>query len=257
MEEEEQEEINMRKVLKLFKEKTKKECYAIKLLKDDKDEPSILDDKIGGRPYLPKDCAYPKGKEHAKDKPLPLILQLNLSHIKLKNYPREGILELFMSSDYPFDFEVKYFKDVDEENYKKEGFPDFGNEELYFERGYKIQLEKTFDYMYQSDYKFEETLLPIVNKVYGKKYEKIYDREDIVDYIYDMIKGISCSFGGYPDFVQEDPREEDNSKGECLLKMESIGDIPFGDCGVLCALISKSDIKKAAFENASVDWDCS
>lgn len=72
MEEEEQEEINMRKVLKLFKEKTKKECYAIKLLKDDKDEPSILDDKIGGRPYLPKDCANPREKSTPRTSLYPL-----------------------------------------------------------------------------------------------------------------------------------------------------------------------------------------
>ena len=257
MEEEEQEEANLRQVLKLFKSQTKKECYSIKILKDDKEEPSILDDKLGGRPYLPKNCAYPTGKEHSKDKPLPLILQLNLSHIHLHNYPREGILELFMSSDYPFDYEIKYFKEVDEENYKTDGFPEFDKELLYFERGYKIQLEKAVDYMYSSDYQFEDTLLKIINKVYGKKYENVHERDDIVDYIEGMIEKIDCTFGGYPDFVQEDPRKEDNSKGECLLKMESIGDNPFGDCGVLFALINKYDIKKGALENASVDWDCS
>ena len=62
-----------------------------------------------------------------------------------------------MSSDYPFDYEIKYFKEVDEENYKTDGFPEFDKELLYFERGYKIQLEKAVDYMYSSDYQFEDT----------------------------------------------------------------------------------------------------
>lgn len=249
-----EEEELMKKVLKLYKENTKKECYEIKILRDDKEEPSILDDKLGGRPYLPKDEEYPKGKENSKDKPLPLLLQLNLGHIKLKNYPNKGILEIFMNTDYPFDYEIKYFRDIDEENYKKDGFPEFSEEELYFHRGYKIKLEKTVDHMYLTDHRFRSTLLPIINNVYGKDVEEC---DDIIDYIFDNIKGIQCTFGGYPDFTQEDPRDEEDERNECLLKMESIGDEPFGDCGVLFALISKKDIKRGAFDKATIDWDCS
>lgn len=38
------------KVIELFKEATKKECYKIDLVDEG---PSILDNKLGGKPYLP------------------------------------------------------------------------------------------------------------------------------------------------------------------------------------------------------------
>ena len=48
------------KILKLaevFKEKTKKECYKVNVVDG---EVGILDDKLGGKPYLPVGEEYPK-----------------------------------------------------------------------------------------------------------------------------------------------------------------------------------------------------
>ena len=218
---------------------------------------------MGGNPYLPKNEAYPIGKSSGD--PLPLLLQLNLSHIKLPGYPNKGILEIFMDNKgYPTDYEIKYFKTVDEKNYQKE-FPKLNfdtKNPLYFEKGYKIKLIKTYDYMYSLDYRFNELLLSIVNKVYGLKLKELDDFEEDDDdvweeYIHNNIKGLECTFGGYPDFTQQDPRESDAKRGdECLLKMESIGDEYFGDLGVVSVLIDKKYIKSKKFEKGVLDWDC-
>ena len=250
-------------VLKLFKEKTKKECYEIKIIRKKGQDPSIFDDKVGGNPYLPKRVAYPIGKTSGN--PLPLLFQLNLNHKKLPGYPTKGILEVFMDNyqDYsPTDYAIKYFKTIDEKNYQKE-FPKFNidaNNPLYFEKGYKIKLIKTFDYMYPLDYRFNALLLSIVNKVYGLKLKELDDFEEdevMEEYIHSNIKGIECTFGGYPEFTQGDPRESDSKRGdECLLKMQSIGDEYFGDLGIVSVLIDKKLIKSKQFEKGVLDWDC-
>ena len=67
--------------------------------------------------------------------------------------------------------------------------------------------------------------------------------------------------GGYQDFAQNDPREEDAelaAKTESLLKLESADEyeIPeIGDAGVLFTFISPDDLRNGKFENAVVDCD--
>ena len=98
------------------------------------------------------------------------MLQIDLSHIALEGYPNKGILQFFVGLDFPVDYVGKYYEEIDGKNYRKD-LPSFKKEkdELYFRKGYKIKLEKTVDYMYPSDYKFTDTILPIVNEVYDKK----------------------------------------------------------------------------------------
>ena len=65
-----------------------------------------MDNKIGGKPYLPIGEPYPTGKNGEK---LPLLFQVNLKNIDLEGYPQEGILEFFMGDDYPCEYKIKYF----------------------------------------------------------------------------------------------------------------------------------------------------
>lgn len=61
------------------------------------EEPLILDDKVGGYPYLPKGADYPIGI--VSGKPIPLLFQIKLGHVKLPGYPNKGILEIFLSNN--------------------------------------------------------------------------------------------------------------------------------------------------------------
>ena len=71
---------DIEKILELFKERTKKECYSFEI---EEDMPHILDNKIGGRPYIPLGEEYPLDKN---GNPMVLLLQINLENIDLKNY---------------------------------------------------------------------------------------------------------------------------------------------------------------------------
>ncbi len=82
-------EEKFKKVVEKFKEATEKECYKVLLLED---APGIMDDKIGGQPYLPIGEEYPKDKDGNF---MPLLLQVNLKNVDLANFPKKGILEIF------------------------------------------------------------------------------------------------------------------------------------------------------------------
>lgn len=113
--------------------------------------------------------------------------------------------------------------------------------------------------MYPLDYRFNALLLSIVNKVYGLKLKELDDFEEdedevLEEYIHSNIKGIECTFGGYPEFTQGDPRESDSKRGdECLLKMQSIGDEYFGDLGIVSVLIDKK-FSQSSSKKESLTW---
>ena len=98
-----QEKIDL--ITKKFEEKTRKDCYAIHFIDE---EPKILDDKIGGKPYLPVGEKYPTDK---KERPLPLMLQVNLKNVDLPNFPKKGILEIFTDTNWPLNYQVKLFEE--------------------------------------------------------------------------------------------------------------------------------------------------
>lgn len=251
------------KFINMFKRQTEKECYKIDLIDE---TPGILDNKIGGSPYIPIEEEYPLD---VKGNPMILLLQVNLKDIKLDGYPNDGIMEIFISQEYnyPYEYKIKYFKD----NLKyKTDLPNVLKENTipYIEKEYKIKLDRTIDYMRISDFRYWDVLKEIANNVYGinpdeydlgfnnykHKYSKDFDK-----IIYSKCPKISI--GGYADFTQEDPRsyEDIADKTECIFKLDSLYDqerIIIGDVGILFALISMEDIKDKKFENIYVDYDC-
>ena len=81
------------KAIEIFKEKTVKECYKVSY---EEKEVGILDDKLGGTPYLPINEEYPVT---SKGTPMGLLLQVNLKNVDLKGYPKKGILEIFTDKE--------------------------------------------------------------------------------------------------------------------------------------------------------------
>jgi uncharacterized protein YwqG len=70
---------------------------------------------------------------------------------------------------------------------------------------------------------------------------------------------IMNKIGGYPNFIQADPRRNPKNydKTEVLLELESdMKTIMIGDCGNCQFLISKKDLKSLNFNNVLFDWAC-
>ena len=247
------------KLIEVYKVKTQKECYRVEYVKE---EPDILDNKIGGKPYLPVGVEYPKDKNGEY---MPLLLQVNLKDIDWEGYPKNGILEIFIDKNlsWPCDYVIKFFKEGLE---YQTIFPFIDLENFIVREALKINLFKDICHMPESDYRFIDTIISIIKEMYNVEVENIddisdfFEDEDWQEKFYNIIKRHSITIGGYADFTQSDPRDSINSDmEECLFKLDSNEDFNLfliGDCGILFALISKKALKDGAFDKGIIDWDC-
>lgn len=252
----------IKEIIELYKEKTKKECYRIEI--EENVIPSIMDDKIGGKPYIPIDEEYPMDKNN---NPMTLLIQINLENIKLEKFPQRGILEIFIDKEcsWPCDYKIKYFKDISSE-YRTD-FSQIDLKNYFIERPLKIKLVKDIEHMPATDYRFFETMSDIIKEISGVKLnnemeiEKFFEENgyDLYDELY-KTNVFAGNLGGYADFTQTDPRPIKGSeeKIECLVKIDSNLEhgVMIGDSGIVFAFISKKDIELGNFNNAIVDWDC-
>lgn len=248
----------LKEVLDLYKEKTQKECYKIFIVDG---EPDILDDKIGGDPYLPVGEEWPKD---TRGNYMPLLLQVNLKNVALEGYPGKGILEIFTDNECnsPCEYEIRYFEEGLE--YQKV-LPKIDRNGHICLKVSKIKLEKFITHMPLYDYRAWDIVLELASKVYNQKIDSTSKLDSFlgdkwVDFLDDNIIKHPITIGGYADFAQFDPRESDlKNKEECLFKLDcSYDDELFcvGDGGFVFALISQKEIEKCEFKKAFVDWDC-
>lgn len=195
---------DIEKILELFKERTKKECYSFEI---EEDMPHILDNKIGGRPYIPLGEEYPLDKN---GNPMVLLLQINLENIDLKNYNKEGILEIFVDRElsWPCEYKIKHFKNNLE---YREDITEVEN--MIVQKPLKITLVKEVEHMPISDYRFVDTLSKIIEEVTGNKTNDVFEIEDFFTEndtdMYEEFLNMNIlfgDFGGYADFTQTDPR---------------------------------------------------
>ena len=246
-------------IINRIKEQTKKDCYSFKISED---KAVITDTKLGGNPYLPKGHEYPSDEN---GNPYALLFQINFKDIDLANYPKEGILELFVQPDidYPTKYQILYFDKIEEE-YETE-FPDIDLSFFMIHEEYKLDLVKDVAYMSINDYRFDKVLSEIA-KEYGLNIKHLYSIEEDLqddeafDYLIERLPATYAEIGGYANFTQSDPREGINSDlNECIFKLDSYLDlnkIMIGDCGIAWLLISKEDLVSKNFDKAVFDWDC-
>lgn len=255
----------LEKIIEVFKTRTEKECYKIEMVDGNIE---ILDDKLGGYPYLPVGEEYPLDK---KGNPLRLLLQVNLKNVDLPNFPKEGVLEVFTNADWPCDYVIKLYKEGLEYQTEFPKFVSYDEDFDYFvEKPSKIKLSKNITHMPMSEYRFDNTLFKIINEQLGVNIENFSQATDILgddefwdirEKVVDACSHFKATLGGYASFAQEDPRYDHlpNQKSECIFKIDCVGledYIIIGDSGIIFGLITEEDLKNANFNNALVDWDC-
>lgn len=256
-----------------YKKKTKKKCYEMQLFEEEYEgELKILDDKLGGRPYLPVGEKYPVDK---RGNPMPLLLQINLKNVNLKNYPKQGILEVFTNIEYPMEYQVKLFEEGLE--YQTE-FPETkayynGEEFEYFvKKPLLVKLRETTMHMPTTNYKS----MKIGKKIFIEQFENKVSKEELDDFLKNKFRDFWddklddeidkhldyywFNFGGYPNFSQYDARLDLRPrKDECVFSFDPIGYedyVEIGDSGTMWGFMTKEDLKNGKFENMFVDYDC-
>ena len=240
------------KLIEKYKEITRKECYGIEVV--DKEFPELLDNKLGGDPYLPVGVEWPRDSKGAK---MNLLLQLNLKDINLDGFPEAGILEIFAPAtiDWPSECKVFIFKE-DLEAQKELINQDM--DKFFIPYPMKIKLIKTYEHMPMSNEESDNILCKLLKCFLNVDYEHHWDVPDD-EYYNEIYEGLTKSnIGGYPDFVQDDSKDYNSKKDVCILKLDSTthDDIYIGDCGILRVIVPKADLLNRNFSNAYLDWDC-
>ncbi len=89
---------DINEIFEEYKRITRKECYAASVVPG---EAEIMDDKMGGKPYLPVGAEYPKDKNGEY---IALLLQIDLEKVDFTNH--SGILEMFIDKglNYPREY---------------------------------------------------------------------------------------------------------------------------------------------------------
>lgn len=252
----------LQRLIDEYKKRTECNCCVVEVTEE---IPDILDNKIGGVPYLPVGEKYPLDEN---GEPMALLLQINCKDVSVQDFPQTGILEIFAPATltWPWTCMIRHYP----ENQKYQtDLPYINFKDFVCLRGYKINTKQGTAYMSTSDYRCDSLVEEITKQVIGKDIKGYFGLNDIFpqdggksasELFYDEVVGDYVTIGGYADFTQEDirPREADGMD-VCLFKLDSYVDMKkfnIGDAGILCVLMSEEDLKNRNFEKAVLVWDC-
>lgn len=256
----------IREIIDAYKKRTEKECCFINYSFE---FPTILDDKIGGKPYLPVGEEYPKDKY---GNPMALFMQVNLTKLDLEGYPK-GILELFVptNEDDLFDFEIAdgsfetrlFEEDLEYQtilpDVKLETFLVSGPIKIEFNKGkmsmpYNMGDDKAVNLLLDL---FEEKFDVKIN--YPSDLEKLFgiDYYDLQDKLDDG-SGFASHVGAYAAFIN-DPYIDYYDKEECLIFIGSNLSEMFdlGNASSFYVLISRKDLLNKDFSNVTCNFEWS
>ena len=279
----------IKKIVLDILEKNKKPMIEISL-SDEK--PNLFQSKFGGVPYLPKNVEVPKNKENQQ---LTLLAQINIEELPKNNiYPmKEGILQFWILNDdvlgLDYDthlgdgFKIIYYKDIDKsvtEEEVLEKYKPYKDEDSYFpvEGEFSLSFKLTDGYCTASDDRFSKLFVKEIEKFEkekGEEYKEIFEkyRKNNLGYnicydfyeifeedknLNDKLFGAGHKIGGYPDYTQNDIRDEEYEI--LLLQIDSEetekNEIIWGDCGIANFFIREKDLKELNFDKVIYNWDC-
>jgi len=224
------------------------------------------DSKFQGVPYLPADVAYPRGRDGQK---MYLIAQINFDNVPdMEPLPKSGLLQFWLNAGDPLetgDFRVMFHEVVEQEELQSEKVTTDGGKLPVFEhpdQAYRLTFTQSQMPMTSYDYRFEEHFAGTPDFVVDL-YEEYLDRNG------NFGNGASLNefshrIGGYPSFVQFDPRGVGSSGSQAdkdflLLQIDTDPDngIMWGDTGVGHFFISSEKLEDKDFSDVLFSWDAS
>jgi len=234
---------------------------------------NILQSKIGGKPYWPKEEPYPTG---ADGKKLTFIAQLNLSEIteKVLELPSKGMLQFFIATDDLlgltfYDSTAQLHAELDKKNKQ---YAVIYHDDLE-QNGNSLNAEDTkrSDDEYspisgESVIRFS-TMQDLVSPE-DYRFSKVVQSasplsEDELEYAYDsLMRSKDHKIGGYASFTQQDPREYVGADEDWMLLFQLDTDsndhldMMWGDVGIAHFFIRKEDLKALRFDRVWYNWDC-
>lgn len=261
-------------------------CFSVS-----NEETGLFDCKIGGIPYFPKDMEYPRAKKNEfAGQPMVLLAQLNFEKIPpIPDFPTKGILQFFITPDDLYgmsedfgdgmtkqdNFRVIYHENIITDTSKllsENDIPKYSvnpeeDDEYYlpFSGTYKLTPHAAKKlHARLSDYRFEEIFVKCYNEFADEPIGELYELDEEIFESLCKTDYPVVFIGGYPEFTQQDPREEE-SISDCdvlLFEIESICDeeqnieIMWGDMGTGTFMIPRDRLKALDFSRVLYNYDC-
>lgn len=252
-------------IISEYRKETEKECYFINYSDE---TPDILDDKIGGMPYLPIDEEYPKDKY---GNPMALFIQINFRKLNLENYPK-GIFELFITTNEDDIYEdLELSEDCYAIRFYEEGLgyqtelPKINIKDFLYKNPVKIELTKGKTHLpyNMGDNKAINILLDLFEEKFNTKINYPMELKDKfnVDY-YDLIDKLNdnsvyySNVGGYVNFINDPDLNYDINDESIVIYSDLDKGICFGaDAGSFYILIKKEDLLNKNFDKATCNFE--
>ena len=253
-------------------------CISLSLA----DNLALTDSKFGGTPYIPKDGTLPTSVD---GKPLFMLAQINCEQLPENTlYPKKGLLQFWIAAteDYLYGLDLDNFCNND--NKRVIYYPTIGE---------ALPIENFIE-----DYTFDDENLPFNSKrqfaLHFKKDTESISLEEraatqfffekwneafsthitTIDEFFDEVPDDICEeinayllkeptghkIGGYPYFIEYDPREENDPHTFLLLQIDIDNiegeEICWGNLGGIANFfISSEDLDNCKFDNIFFHWD--
>ncbi len=263
-------------VINALAEDTKIPMCSFKL-KDEKAD--IFSSKVGGLAYAPHDIDFPKDK---KGRGLSLLAQIKCSDVDLEDFPKSGILQLWILNDdlSGVDFEdqtnqdgfrVIYYKDIDmtiTESEVKAKYKPYEDDYSPVNGEYSLAFEKSSDSLstnVATEYNnIEELFVKKYNLLFpNEQIESFEDLGELEDVVWDweLVNNFGHKIGGYPAFTQYEVRSKGDTHDFLLFQLDSDYEggatrVMWGDSGICNFFISRENLKKLDFSDVLYNWDC-
>lgn len=235
-------------------------------------KPGIFDSKIGGAYYIPEDENAPVDQKTGN--PLYLLAQINFGQFKVPEpFPDKGLLQFFVTGDddmYGLDLNdrlpqkswaIRYYEELPEQILDENICTLTADQDtiLPVYEEYKLKPHKGKHSITMTDYRFDSILCSACEKELKVNQHSALDlNNDLYRCLEEKIATYPCQIGGYPSFMQADPRVEFevNRPDLLLFQLDSAEGVVWGDYGIGNFFINEEDLKNRDFSKVLYEWAC-
>ena len=248
------------------------------------DNLALTDSKLGGIPYIPQGGALPTSVD---GKPLFMLAQINCEQLPENTlYPKKGLLQFWIAATeaplYGLDYEAPCSNDFKQVIY----YPDFGealpiddfiNDYTFDNENLPFNSKRQFALHFKKDTESISLEERATTQFFFEKWNEAFSTHiTTIDEFFDEVPDDICEeinayllkeptghkIGGYPYFIEYDPREENDPHTFLLLQIDIDNvegeEICWGNLGgVANFFISPEDLAACQFDNVLYNWDCS
>ena len=248
------------------------------------DNLALTDSKLGGIPYIPQGGALPTSVD---GKPLFMLAQINCEQLPENTlYPKKGLLQFWIAATeaplYGLDYEAPCSNDFKQVIY----YPDFGealpiddfiNDYTFDNENLPFNSKRQFALHFKKDTESISLEERAATQLFFEKWNEAFSTHiTTIDEFFDEVPDDICEeinayllkeptghkIGGYPYFIEYDPREENDPHTFLLLQIDIDNvegeEICWGNLGgVANFFISPEDLAACQFDNILYNWDCS